>query len=131
MEEFRKTVFIALQFILVTAVISVIYGFITLRRFTLDYIVTANIIVGTVVLCVALLLFTLPAGLIHDRLTGKVTGFKWDKLTDHTTYIERRYAEKHLEKQRKAYEFLFLGLSIMIITGFLELVMWALMSSAD
>jgi len=127
MEEFRKTVFIALQSILVIAVISVIYGLIVHRRFTLEYVVTANIIVGTVILCVALLLFMLPAGLLHNRLTGKLTGFKWDKLTDHTTYMERRYAEKHLEKQQKAFEFLFLGLSIVIITGLLELALWVLL----
>jgi len=131
MEEFRKTVIAALQSIVLTTVVSIIYGFIAHRRFTFEYVFIANIIVGTVVLCVALLMFMLPAGLIYNRLTGKLTGFKWDKLTDHTTYMERRYVEKHQEKQRKAYEFLFLGLSIMIITGMLELVMWTLIPSVD
>jgi uncharacterized membrane protein len=79
-------------------------------------------VVGTIILCVALLMFMLPAGLVYNRLTGKLYGFKHDKLTDHTTYMERQYLDKHHEKQKKAYEFLFLGLSIMIITGVLDLL---------
>jgi len=122
MAVFLKTVLIALQFILVTAVLSIVYGFIVRGHFTLAYIFHANILVGTIILCVALLIFVLPAGLIHNRLTGKLDIFKFDKLTDHTTYIERTYAEKHLKKQEKAYEFLFLGLLIMIITGLLQLL---------
>ena len=122
MAKFLKTALIALQFILVTALLSIVYGFIVRRHFTLAYIFHANFLVGTIILCVALLIFVLPAGLIHNRLTGKIPGFKPDKLTDHTTYMERRYAEKHMEKQEKAYEFLFLGLMIMIITGLLQLL---------
>jgi pilus assembly protein TadC len=127
MAEFRKTILIALQFIIVTGLLSIGYGLIVHRRFTFEYIVIANIIVGTIILCVALLIFMLPVALIHNRLTGKLTGFKYDNLTDHTTYIERRYAEKHLEKQKKAYGFLFLGLSILIITGLLELLVVTLL----
>ena len=126
MPEFRKTVLIALQAVILIAIISVVYGLIVHRRFTLEYVVFANVVVGTIVLGVALLIFMLPAGLIHNRLTGKLTGFKPDKLTDHSTYMERRIAEKHLEKQKKAYEYLILGLSIMIITGLLELLFLAL-----
>jgi hypothetical protein len=122
MTAFLKTVVIALQFILVTAVLSIVYGFIAHRQFTLDYVFRANILVATIILGVALLLFMLPAALIHNKLTGKLYGFKPDKLTDHSTYMERQYVDKHQEKQKKAYEFLFLGLSIMIITGVIEIL---------
>ena len=127
MPEIRKTLLIALQAIVVIGVIAVIYGLIVHRRFTIEYIFTANIIVATIVLCVALLIFMLPAGLIYNKLTGKLIGFKPDKLTDHSTYMERRVAGQHMEKQKKAYEYLFLGLAMMIITGVLEFVFFPLL----
>ena len=104
-----KTAIISAQFVLATSVIAVIYGFFARRHFTLAYVFNATFLVGSIIICVALVLMILPIG------------FKRDKLTDHTTFIERYYMEGYRKKQKKAYEFLFTGLFIIIIAGLVQL----------
>ena len=104
-----RTVVMALQFILVTSVAAVGYGFIRRGSLTPAYIFTANFVVGVVIISVSLLMMIIPAS------------FKFDKLTDHTTFTERYYVGRHMEKQKKAYGFLFLGLSIVLITGLVQI----------
>ena len=123
MKDFIKTVVIALQCIALTTVLSFIYGFIARGRLTFAYVFNWNFAVGTFFLCVALLLFFLPAALVHNKLTGKIPGFKPDNLTDHSTYMERNYAGKHLKKQAKAYEVLTLGLLVMVISSVIQLLL--------
>jgi len=75
----------------------------------LAYVFTANFVVGAAIICLALVTMILPAG------------FKLDKLTDHTTFAERYYLERHREKQKKAFGFLSLGLLVVVITGLVQL----------
>ena len=96
--------------ILVTAVLSIGYGFIAKRRFTLSYIFYANFMLGAIIMSIAVVMMILPARL------------KLGKLTDHTT-LAQRYTEQHAQKQEKAFEFLFLGLSVIIITGLIQLAL--------
>ena len=121
MAAFTRTVVTSLGFILVTTVGAIVYGFISQKTFTLAYIFRANFLVGTFLLVVALIKFMLPASFRFNKLTGinldKETTKKYDKLNDHTTFAERYYAEKHMDKQEKAYEFLILGLLVIIIPG--------------
>ena len=117
MTEFIKTVLISLQFVIVTSLLSVIYGFIRRGVFTLAYVFNTNFLVGAAIIFLGLLMMFLPAS------------FKlfFDKLTDHTSFAER-YAERHLEKQKKAYEFLFIGISVIIITGIVQLLLSLLLT---
>jgi len=110
MGRFVKTVITALQFLLAASVAALIYGFAVKGVFTPAYIFPACFITGAGVICVALVVMILPSG------------FKPDRLTDHTTFAERYY-EKRREKQKKAYGFLSLGLAITIIAGLLQLLL--------
>ena len=122
MAAFTRTAVIALQCIFVTAVLAIAYGFLRRGFFTLAYVFNASFLAGAVILFIGMLIFLLPAGLVFNRLTGKLTGFKTDKLTDHSTFMER-YAEQHNEKQKRAFEILALGLSVIVITGVIQLAL--------
>ena len=89
---------------------SIVYGFIIRGYFTLAYIFTANFLAGVIVIIIALVYLILPAGI------------KFDKLTDHSTLVER-ISDQRKEKREKAYEFLLLGILVIIITGFLQLLL--------
>jgi len=112
MAAFGKTVVFSLQLILVMAAISVVYGFIAQGRFTLAYVFRLNFLVGAIIICVALVM-----KFFSFR-------FKFDKLTDHSTFNER-FMEQHKQTQEKAHTFLFLGLLVIIITGLIQIVLAA------
>ena len=123
MSAFIKTVFIALQFILVTAVLSIVYGFFERRGFTLAYVFNTNFVVGAVILSVAVIMMFLPPRAIFNKWTSRISSFKKDKETnqvapeDSTGFV----MEQHQLKQKKAFEILFLGLSIIVMTGLIQL----------
>jgi len=115
MTLFIRTVVIALLFILVTAAASICYGFISLGRLTFAFVFKWNFLVGAFFLAVGFIFLILPAS------------FKLDKLIDHTTIAERYYAERHMQKQKKAYGYFYLGLLIMFIAGFIQIFLgWIL-----
>ena len=108
--KFAKTFAVSLQFILAASVLAVVYGFFADGVFTLAYVFFACFLTGAAIICVAVIIMILPAG------------FKPDKLTDHTTVAER-YLDKHAKKQKRAFSFLYLGLSVIVITGLLQLLL--------
>jgi len=108
---FARTAVMALQFILVTSVAAIVYGFIRRGSFTPAYIFTANFLVGVIIISISLVMMIIPVSL------------KFDKLTDHTTFTERFYVGQHMEKQKKAFGFLSLGLFIVLITGLIQILL--------
>ena len=113
MKAFIKTLVVSLQLMLTAALISAGYGF--FRGAPFAYVFNVNFLLGAIIICIALVRMFLPVRI------------KSDKLTDHTT-IGQRYAEQHGQKQEKAYEYLFLGISVIIITGLLQLLLSVLIA---
>ena len=111
-----KTAVISLQLILATTVLSVVYGFIRRGTFTLVYVFNTNFFVGAIITTIGVIRIFLP------------DFFKFDKLTDHTTLFQR-YAEQREKKQEKAYEYLFLGMLVIVITGLVQLALAVLLPS--
>ena len=110
MKAFLKTLVISLQFVVLTSVLSIGFGFLRHSVFTFLYVFNACFLVGAVIICVALIIMFMPAKL------------KFGKLTDHTTFGQR-YTELHAHKQEKAYGFLFLGITVIVLTGLIQLVL--------
>ena len=110
MAALLKTFITCLQLIIIIAVVSIGIGFIIRGGFTFAYVFTANFFAGVVIICAALVMMFLPAS------------FKLDKLTDHTTFNER-YVEKQGQRKERAYEFLFLGIMMIITTGLIQLLL--------
>jgi len=110
MKKLVRTVAVSLWFMLAASVLAIFYGFVTRRAFSLAYVFPANFAAGAVIICVAITMLILPAG------------FKFDKLTDHSTFVERYYDERQ-KRRGKAFGYLFLGLSIIAIAGVAQLVL--------
>ena len=110
MERFLETVFISLQFIFVTTISAIGYGFFAQGRFTFAYVFSANFLVGTIIILVGLVLTSMPVRLRDS------------KLIDHTTYGQN-YVEIREKKREKALEFIFLGMLNVVLTGIIQLVL--------
>ena len=76
-------------------------------------IFNAGFLAGAIIICAALILMFIPTGL-----------FTSDKLSDHSTFLER-IMEKREQRRKKAYEFLFIGIIVIVITGLIELALAA------
>ena len=123
MSAFIKTAVIALQFIVVTAIISVVYGFFERGRLTFAHVFNANFAVGAIILSIAALMMFLPPRAIFNKWTSRISGFITDRKTGHVAPEDTSgyIMDAHQAKQKKAFEFLFLGLSIIVITGVIQL----------
>ena len=111
MKSFIKTLVISLQAIAVCAVLSIVYGFIVQEGFTLRFMFYACFMVGAIIICISLVLLFLSA-----------FNFKMDELSDHTT-LAGRYMEQKEQKRAKAFEFLFMGIMMIVITGLIQLLL--------
>jgi len=122
MAAYLKTILIALQFILLTAVLSVVFGFITQSRFTLEYVFIANFSIGSIIISIGLLMKFFPGVAFFKHL-------RTDKLSDHSTFADRFISGIYLPRQEKAFGFIVLGLAVIIITGLIELIVWVLIQA--
>jgi hypothetical protein len=100
--------------ILAASVFAIVYGFITRGAFTLAYVFNTCLLLGAIITGAALVVMFLPVPL------------KPGKLIDHTT-IGQTYVEQREQKQKKAYEYLFLGILIIVITGLIQLALAVLL----
>jgi hypothetical protein len=123
MAAYLKTVLIALQFILLTAVLSSVFSLVTQGRFSLDYVFTANFFIGAVIICIGLFMKFFPGMAFFKNL-------KADKLTDHSTFNDRFIFGIYLPRQEKAYGIILLGLAVILITGLIELTLWVLIPAS-
>ncbi|MCL2043547.1 MAG: hypothetical protein FWG89_05345 [Treponema sp.] len=87
------------------------YLFITRQDINLRIIFNANFLAGAVILCTALTVMIIPFRL-----------FTPDKLADHSTFAERFLEQREL-KRRKAYELLFIGITVIVNTGIVQLAL--------
>lgn len=111
MNKIVKIIFFSLQFILAAAVIMIIYGFFAGAAVNLDLIFNACFFIGALIICVALVIKFSPFR------------FFFDKLTDHSNFKER-YWEQRERKNEKASEYLLMGITVIVITGLLQIVVW-------
>ena len=92
-----------------------VHGYVTQRGINLRNIFNANFFVGALIIAVGVIVLFMPARM------GKL-----EKLNDHTTFVER-HAEYREQKQDKAHGFIFLGILIIVFTGLIQLMLWALL----
>ena len=116
MKSFFKTVVISLQSILLISFAMLVYGYVTRGEFNIGNIYNANFFIGALIIAVGLVVLFMPARI------GKL-----DKLSDHTTFVER-HVEHREQKQEKAHGFILLGILIIVFTGLIQLVVRALFS---
>ena len=93
---------------------AIVYGLASRGALTFAYVFNANFLAGSAIVAVGLVLLFWP---------GRV---KFDKLTDHTTLVQRHYIDRRLVRQKKAYPCIFLGLTIIILAGTIQLALAAI-----
>jgi len=116
MEAFVKLFTASLTCIFIIAAGGIIYGFAVGEGLTFAYAYNANFIIGAMLMGAGIVLLFLPISLSHKR----------DKLTDHTTYVERTQDERAL-KQKKAYDLIYLGILNVINAGIIQVAHWLFM----
>ncbi|MDR2569240.1 MAG: hypothetical protein LBD23_02940 [Oscillospiraceae bacterium] len=110
LKSYIKLIPVSLGFIIVIATLSIVYGFVAHRLFTLRYIFDANFLSAAILIVIGTILMFLQSSLkIKDR-----------KLLDHSTFVERSFDSRE-EKQQKARLVLWLGIYCMIMTGLIQL----------
>ena len=89
--------------VVAVAVVSVIYAFFAHGRFWPIYVFDANLIVGAFVIGAGIITFAMPVTL------------KKSKLIDYTTHAPL-HMEARVKKRARAYNFIYLGISNIVIT---------------
>jgi len=110
--KFLRLTLVSLCFIVVVALLSLVYGFIAHGVFTLRYIFDANFLAASILIVIGIALMFFPT--ILTMLN--------DKLLDRSTYVEKSH-DKRENRQQKARMILWIGLFCMILTGLIQLLL--------
>ena len=95
-----------------SAVIGLLYGLITERFFTLQYVFPAAFVIGAVVIFIGV-----AAALLPVRPT-----MKGSKLLDHTNYAQVTM-ERREKKRKTSHLIIYLGVSITMIAAILQWIL--------
>ena len=110
---FRKTILMSARIVAIVAVFSAVYGFITHKDSVHNYVFTANLWVGVIILAGGLLILITPTFLL----------IKKSLLIDHTTYGEK-FMEEREHKYRRAQELICIGVCNISITSVVQVITW-------
>ena len=100
----------------IVAVLGLIFGLITQRRFDMQYMFVANFFVGILVVGAGIFYMFIPSSMMQ----------KGDKLFDHTTFAERSYRVRE-RRQKIATNMLIIGIVNVLIAGLIELIVHVLL----
>ena len=110
----KKTLSMSAFLVAVISALSIAYGFITLRAFTLAFAFIANFAVGAVIILAGFALLLTPTFLLNS--------VRKSNLIDHTT--GQRLWEEREKKRVRAYELMYIGMSNISITAVVQLALW-------
>jgi len=110
-KKILKIVTTAATIVLIVAVIALVYSLIVHSRVNMNYLITANLIVGALIIATGIFTLIRP------------TGRKGDALIDSSTYVERTQDARE-RKKKLGNELLFTGLAAVFVTLVLEVVLW-------
>ena len=107
-----KLLRISLIFIVIVALLSLIFGFFVQGSFTLRYIFDANYTIGIAVILSGFFYKFFPSSMLP----------KGDKLFDHTSFAERSFKVRK-RRQALAVDILLVGINIIVITGLIQFLL--------
>jgi len=111
-KQFLRLLLVSFCFIVIIAALSIVYGFIAHRVFTLRYIFSANMAAGALLIGIGVVMMFLPTAWV---LRGQ-------KLLDHSNFVEK--TRDHREgRQQKARMVLWLGIICTVLTGLIQLLL--------
>ena len=110
--RFLKLLVKSLGIIGIVAVLGLVFGLITQRRFDVGYMFAANFLVGVLIVAAGVFYMFVPSSMLQ----------KGDKLFDHTTFVERSYNARK-RRQEVAMKMLSVGIMNVLITGLIEIIL--------
>ena len=116
LKRIGKVLYTASMIVIVTAVIGVIYGLIVRGNFTLEYAFAANFIVAAVVIAAGLLYPIIPKRFIEKIKSAQLFEYK----------MHMEYMEERARKQEEGFHIMWIGISVALIAGFIEILIWLL-----
>ena len=111
-DRFLKLLVKSLKIIGIVAVLGLIFGLITQRRFDIQYMFVANFLVGVLIVGAGVFYMFVPSSMLQ----------KGDKLFDHTTFVERSFNARK-RRQTVAMNMLSVGIMNVLITGLIEIIL--------
>ena len=112
MKKYLKVFFLSLCSIVIIAVLSIVYGLIAHRSFTVQYIFDANFFAGFILIAAGVVIMFLPS----------VFFTKDGKSLEQFTLFDRSLDNRE-KKQQLARVVLWLGLFIVILAGLIQLLL--------
>ena len=116
-KSFGKVLWLSLQIVVLVSLVCIGVGSIVAGRFSLALVFPGNFVAAAVIITVGLVIWFLPTSLF--------TRLNKSKLVDHSTVADY-YKEERQKKQRKGSEILGTGLSCALISGVIQLLLWAI-----
>jgi len=111
-KRYFRLIVLSLGIVGIVAVLGLIFGLITQRRFDMQYMFVANFFVGVLVVGAGIFYMFIPSSMMQ----------KGDKLFDHTTFAERSYKARE-RRQKTATNLLIIGIMMVLLTGLIELIL--------
>lgn len=110
MTKIKKIAITSFQMIIAIGIVSIFTAFVRHGVFSFIYVFRANFGAGAVVFLAGLVTTLAPVRFSKD-----------DKLIDHSTYVQRMLKARE-EKRIKAFYMMYTGISIILITAFIQLL---------
>jgi len=112
MKKYLRLLFVSFCAIVIVALLSIIYGLIIHRSFTVQYIFHANFIAGFIMILAGVVTMFLPS-VLFTKSTSPLDRF---------TYVERSFDSRE-KRQQMARVVLWLGLFITVLAGLIQLLL--------
>ena len=98
----------------VIAIGGIVYALITLGHFTLLYSFNASFVIGAFIILVGLVIIAVPMRLVK---------YSGNRFIDFDTFGPNTVQAKE-EKRKKGFGIMYVGLGVIVIAGFLQLVLY-------
>ena len=112
MKLYIKLIPVSFVFILLVAALSIVYGFIAHRMFTVRYIFDANYLIAAVLIAIGIVTMFLPSVLVT----------KIGSYLDRFNLVQRSFDNRD-NRQRNARVLLWIGIYNMVFAGLIQLVL--------
>jgi len=112
MKKYLRLLLVSLCVIVIVAVLSIVYGLIAHRAFTVDYVFDANFFAGFAMIVCGIVIMFLPSAIFA----------KSSSPLDRFTYVERSFDSRE-KRQRIARLVLWLGLFVTVLAGLIQLLL--------
>jgi len=112
LKRYLKLIPVSFGFIIVVALIGLVYGFLVHGSFTLRYVFDANFFAAVILIVIGIVLYLIPLSVLT----------KANKLLDRSTFVQMSF-ENRENKQQRARLVLWLGIYNIVFAGLIQILL--------